>query len=81
MSRQAIELLASLPLETGERWGEVATDVQWDDARRLLVADGEPFAYLTRARGYSKTTDVAAVELSALASGVLVLVVRVMRRR
>lgn len=61
-----LELLAALPLESGRRWGDVATEVQWEDARAVLTAGGPRRHWLGRSRGYSKTTDVAAFSLVAL---------------
>jgi hypothetical protein len=61
----AREVLAILPLEDGRRWIDAAHDFQRDDA--LAVLDGEaPYSFLTRSRGSSKTTDLAAVALSVL---------------
>lgn len=61
----ARDVLAILPLEDGRRWIDAAHDWQREDA--LAVLDGpEPYGFLTRARGSSKTTDLGAVALSAL---------------
>lgn len=61
------DVLAILPLEDGRRWIDAAHDFQREDA--LAVLEGpEPYSFLTRARGSSKTTDLAAVALSALVS-------------
>jgi phage terminase large subunit-like protein len=57
----ALELLAGLVLDNGRRWGEMATEVQWADARAILAESGPRRHWLGRARGYSKTTDMAAV--------------------
>ncbi len=63
----AREVLGALRLEDGRRWIEAAHDFQLDDATAVL--DGaEPYNYLTRSRGSSKTTDLAAAALSALLS-------------
>lgn len=62
----ALDLLASLVLESGARWGEVATADQWADAAAILDPDGPPYHFVTRARGYSKTADLAAVALSVM---------------
>lgn len=62
---KALDLLASLVIEDGRTWGDAATRVQLDDARAVL--DGErPYNYITRARGYSKTADLAGVALAML---------------
>jgi hypothetical protein len=60
--------MASLVLESGARWGSVATPEQWADARSLLdMSEGVPRRhYWLRARGRSKTTDAGAVTLAAL---------------
>jgi hypothetical protein len=64
-SSRAVELLASLVLESGDRWGEVAVEEQWEDARAILEGD-VPFNFLTRARGFSKTADLAGVAIAAM---------------
>ena len=69
MTSDALALLAGLPLDNGDRWGEVAEAIQWDDARAILTpGKGDPLQhYLTRARGRSKTTDLGALSVVALA--------------
>ena len=62
----ALDLLASLVIETGQRWGEVATPVQWEDAAAVLDPDGPPYHFLTRARGYDKTTGLAGIAIAAM---------------
>lgn len=64
-----LALLLGLVLDDdGTRWGDVATDWQRTDA--LAVLDNRPAAarlhFLTRPRGGSKTTDLAAVLLVVL---------------
>jgi hypothetical protein len=61
----AVQLLASLVLEDGRRWGEAAVPVQWTDARAILEAE-VPYHFLTRARGFSKTADLGACAIAAL---------------
>lgn len=61
----ALDLLASLVLEDGQRWGQAADPRQWADASAILDA-GEPMHFLTRPRGASKTTDLAGVGLAVL---------------
>lgn len=57
----ALDVVAALVLPDGRRWGEVADPVQWADARAVLDPASEtPYHFLTRARGWSKTTDLAA---------------------
>lgn len=63
----ALALLASLRLPDGRRWGEVATSEQWNDASAVLDLAGEQTRHLlVRARGRSKTTDVAGIAIAAL---------------
>ena len=63
----ALDLLASLRLEDGRRWGEVAAPFQWADAKAVLAPGSEtPYHFLTRARGGSKTSDLAAVAVAAM---------------
>lgn len=64
--RAALEVLASLRLEDGSRWGEQATPVQWADARSVLSPDGPRRHWISRARGYSKTTDLGAMTVAAM---------------
>ena len=56
-----------LVLEDGRRWGELAIDHQKDDAEAINTLDGPRLHFLTRPRGGSKTSDLAAVALSWLA--------------
>jgi hypothetical protein len=63
---RAVDLLAGLVLEDGRRWGEAAVPEQWADARAVLDPAGAPYSYLTRARGYSKTTDLAGIVIAAM---------------
>lgn len=58
-------MLGVLPLEDGRRWADAAHSFQRDDAVAVLEGSA-PYNYLTRARGSSKTTDLAAVALSVL---------------
>ena len=61
----ARDTLSALRIESGERWIDAAEPFQLEDA--LAVLEGEaPFHFLTRARGASKTTDLAAVALALL---------------
>jgi phage terminase large subunit-like protein len=57
----ALQLLGGLVLDNGRRWGDVATDLQWADAEAVLAGRDPRRHWLGRARGYSKTTDVAAL--------------------
>jgi phage terminase large subunit-like protein len=63
----ALDLLGGLVLEDGRRWAQVATDVQRGDAEAILDESSlRPYSWLGRSRGFSKTTDVAAVGLVLL---------------
>ncbi len=60
----SIALLSRLVLEDGSEWGQIAEEIQWDDALAILNPDcATPFHFLTHARGRSKTTDLAAIVL------------------
>ncbi len=61
----AVDLLASLVLEDGRRWGEAAEPWQWADARAVLEGQRR-LAFITRPRGASKTTDLAGIGIAAL---------------
>ncbi len=62
----AVSLLASLVLEDDRRWGDAAVDEQWDDARGVLDQTGPPYHFLTRARGYSKTSDLGGIAIAVM---------------
>jgi phage terminase large subunit-like protein len=71
----ALNVLYSLVLEDGRRWGEAAVDFQHEDARHVLTpvrlsdvdqTDQRPYHYLTRSRGSSKTSDLAGLILAIL---------------
>lgn len=66
MPDPAHDLLNSLVLEDGRRWGDAATPWQVADAHAVLNLSGPRFHYLTRPRGASKTTDLGAVAIAAL---------------
>lgn len=66
MSDAALDLLSALVLEDGSRWGERAAPFQWADAEAVLGAGGCPFHFLTRARGGSKTADLAGMAVAAM---------------
>ncbi|MDQ6807519.1 MAG: hypothetical protein M3065_21795 [Actinomycetota bacterium] len=60
-----LDVLGALRLEDGRLWVDAAHPFQVEDVREVLEGP-VPYSYLTRARGSSKTTDLAAVALSAL---------------
>ncbi|HEY9292924.1 MAG TPA: terminase large subunit, partial [Microlunatus sp.] len=64
------QLLSSLVLENGNRWGVAAESFQWGDARTVLADCTAPDAirrtFWLRARGMSKSTDGAAIALALL---------------
>lgn len=64
----ALDLLASLVLEDGRRWGDAATPVQWADSHRILdPAPGDPrLGLVERSKGFSKTTDLSGCGISWL---------------
>jgi len=62
---EPLDLLAGLTDSVGV-WGEHATELQWEDARAILDADGLRRHWLGRAKGYSKTRDLAALSTVAL---------------
>jgi hypothetical protein len=61
----ALDILATLRLEDGRPWIDTAYDFQLEDARAVIAGEA-PYNFLTRARGSSKTTDLAAVALAML---------------
>jgi hypothetical protein len=63
---EAMELLGALRLESGQRWAQVAEPFQVEDARAVLDLAGPRRHYLTRPRGASKTSDLAAVSIAML---------------
>ncbi len=63
----AFDLLGSLVLDDGRRWGEAALDWQRADAAAVLDLEGPRLHFVTRPRGGSKTSDAAGVAIAALA--------------
>jgi hypothetical protein len=60
-------LLGALVLEDGRRWGDAAVPCQLQDARAVLdERSPTPFHFLTRARGYSKTSDDAGMNVAVM---------------
>lgn len=64
---EALDTLAALVMPSGSRWGDVASPVQWEDARAVLGSpEGPRRHWISRARGYSKTEDAGAMSLAVL---------------
>lgn len=62
----AIDVMNALVIEDGRRWGDAAARFQAQDARAILDERAEPFHFLTRARGASKTGDLGGVAVAAM---------------
>ncbi len=66
-SEAALDLLSTMVLEDGRRWGEAATRWQWVDARaNLTIGSPTPYHFQTRPRGGAKTADQAGVLLAVM---------------
>ena len=63
----ARDVLAQLVIEDGRRWVDAAWPWQLADAFAVLEGE-QPYQFLTRSRGSSKTTDLAAVALALMLS-------------
>lgn len=66
MTGSALEIVRALVLADGRRWGDAAEPWQVSDAAAVLSLDGPPLHYLTRPRGASKTSDLAAIAIAVL---------------
>lgn len=66
-----LEVVAGLVLEDGRRWAEAATEVQLAVARAVLDPAKPGRHWIGRSRGYSKTTDAAALTIGALLGGLI----------
>lgn len=64
-----LDLVASMVLEAGGRWGDCATPEQWDDMRALLTPGGPRRHFWLRARGRSKTFDAGAATIATMLAG------------
>lgn len=60
-----LEVLGTLTIEDGRKWTEAAYPAQLEDALGVISGD-PPYSFLTRSRGSSKTSDLAAVALALL---------------
>ena len=65
---KAIDLMWALTLDNGHRWGDVAAGFQREDAEAIFGAERPHLHFLTRPRGASKTSDLAGIALSWLAT-------------
>ena len=63
---EAMTLLLSLRLEDGRAWGDAAASWQRADAEAIITNTGARLHFLTRPRGASKTSDLAAVAICTL---------------
>src|SRR6185437_8619734 len=64
-----LDLVASMVLDDGSRWGESATPDQWADMEALLSPEKPRRHYWLRARGRSKSFDVGAATLAMMLAG------------
>jgi hypothetical protein len=73
--QDALDVLYGLILEDGRAWGEAAVPFQLEDARHVLAPVSStghasvlthPYHFLTRSRGSSKTSDLAAFIVTIL---------------
>jgi len=65
-----LPVMGGFVLVDGRPWAQAATETQLSDAAAVLDPDARVRRFwLGRARGYSKTTDVAAMTLAAMATG------------
>ena len=64
---EALDVLFAQVLEDGRRWGNAAHPCQLADAEAILDADSPtPFHFLTRARGFSKTSDNGGITIAVM---------------
>jgi Phage Terminase len=66
---EPLDLVASVVLDDGARWGERATAEQWADMHALLAGAEPRRHYWLRARGRSKTFDAGAATLAVMLAG------------
>lgn len=65
---KGLDMMYAIVLESGRRWGEIAADFQRQDAAAIFSPERPNLHFLTRPRGGSKTTDLAGIALSWLAT-------------
>lgn len=63
---EALAVLRGLVLDNGRTWGAAALPFQREDAQAVLDCAGASMAFLTRARGASKTVDLAGMLVAVL---------------
>lgn len=56
-----LDVMNELVTDTGEKWGDIAAPFQRRDAEAIFDPTGPLWHYLTRPRGGSKSTDIAAM--------------------
>lgn len=61
-------MMLELILEDGSKWGDIAVDVQLEDAAAVLTDEERTLHFITRPRGGSKSTDTAGIGLAWLAA-------------
>ena len=66
LTLEALDVMAGLVLDDGQAWGDAAYGFQWEDAKAILTEPDPPYHFLTRARGASKTTDLAGAAIAML---------------
>ena len=66
-----LDLVASMVLDSGARWGEEAVPEQWADMEALLSPGGPRRHFWLRARGRSKSFDAGAASLAMMLGGVI----------
>ena len=69
MALRPLDLVASMVLEAGGRWGECATPSQWADMRALLSPGSPRRHFWLRPRGASKTFDAGAATIAVMLTG------------
>lgn len=65
-TERALDYVFGLVLESGKRWGEVAAPFQLEDVRAIFDPKPPNKHFLTRPRGGSKTSDIAAISIGWL---------------
>ncbi len=63
---RAMGMFSAMVLEDGRTIGQAAADFQLDDASAICDPDGPPDHALSRSRGSSKSTDLAAISMALM---------------